>query len=155
MKPLNSNLQNFVERVGLTMERLGAARTLGRILGLLLVTEEPLSLDDMTETLLVSKASVSTNARLCEQTGLVQRVSVPGDRRTYYEITPGAFVDTLSKRIAGLQEIIHMAEEGLEAIDESHKKARSRLEEMHDLYTFLGKGMQAALDEWKALKKER
>ena len=155
MIELTEELQNFVERMGLTMERTGASRTLGRILALLIVAEEPLSLTQMAEILRVSKASISTNARLCEQTGLVLRVSLPGDRRTYYEILPGAFEMSLSHRMYSLKEMVDLAEEGLAALDESHPKARVRLEELHDLYTFLGEGMKTALEQWKQLKREK
>ncbi len=84
MEALNKDLQSFVERMGMTMERLGASRTLGRILGLLLVADDPLSLTEMAAILRVSKASISNNTRLCEQAGLVLRIGMPGDRRTHY-----------------------------------------------------------------------
>ena len=152
MEALNTDLQNFVERMGLTMERLGTSRTLGRILGLLLVADDPLSLTEMAKILHVSKASISTNTRLCEQAGLVMRIGIPGDRRTYYEIIPGGFETNLSQKLLGLYEMVALAEEGLAALDESQLKARARLNEMHDLYTFLGEGMKAALAQWKELK---
>ena len=155
MIELNKDVQSFVERMGLTMERLGTSRTLGRILGLLLVADDPLSLTDMAEVLRVSKASISTNARLCEQTGLALRVSMPGDRRTYYEIVPGAFEMSLSHRLYGLYEMVDLAEEGLAALDETHQKARARLQELHDLYMFLGEGMKSALAQWKELKRSK
>lgn len=155
MQVLNTELQMFVERVGLVMERLGTSRTLGRIMGLLLVADDPLSLDEMARILGVSKASISTNARLCEQTGLVQRVSKPGDRRNYYEILPGAFEMSLKVRLSGLYEMVHLAEEGLAALDETHDKARMRLQEMHDLYMYLGDGMKDALAHWKEQKDQQ
>ncbi len=152
---LNSDLQGFVERMGLVMERAGAARTLGRILGLLLIADDPLSLNEMAEVLRVSKASISTNARLCEHTGLVLRVSIPGDRRAYYEIVPGAFEMNLSQKLYSLQEMVDLAEIGLSALDETQAKARSRLEEMHDLYSFLREGMKQALQQWKDQKQQK
>lgn len=155
MEVLNKDLQNFVERMGLTMERLGASRTLGRILGLLLVADDPLSLTEMADILRVSKASISTNTRLCEQAGLVLRIGIPGDRRTYYEIVPGGFETNISQKLLGLYEMVALAEEGLAALDETQHKARARLTEMHDLYTFLGEGMKMALAQWKDLKKEK
>ncbi len=150
---LTEDLQRFVERMGLAMERTGASRTLGRILGLLIFAEEPLALNEMAEILRVSKASVSTNTRVCEQAGLLLRVSIPGDRRTYYEILPGAFETSLTHSQYRLKEMVDIAEDGLAALNETHPKARSRLEEMHDLYTFLGEGMATALSQWKELKK--
>lgn len=149
MKELPEDLQKFVERMGLAMERAGAARTFGRILGLLMVVDDPVSLDEMREILRVSKASVSTNARLCERAGLVLKVSKPGDRKIYYELLPNAFEITITHRVASLKEFIDIVEDGLSALDETHAKARDRLMEMHGLYTCLGEGMKNALEQWR------
>ena len=150
MKELNADTRAFVEQMGLMMDRTGGARTLGRLLGLLLVAEEPLSLGDMAALLQVSKASVSTNARRCEQVGLAHRVSKPGDRRDYYEISPGSFGRMLASRDAVIQEMIRLAELGLRAIEADNQLARARLEEMRDFYTFVGLEMKAVIEHWNA-----
>ncbi len=152
---LNDHLQHFVEQMGLTMERMGASRTFGRILGLVLVAEEALSLTDMAEILQVSKASISTNTRLCEQAGLVKRASRPGDRRTYYEMLPGAFESTITRRVTGLYEMVNLVKEGLAGIDPANSKAHQRMQELHDLYLFLGEGMESALSQWEDLKRNK
>ena len=81
----NPETRQFIERMGLAIERLGLTRNFGRLFGLLMVAERPLSLDEMVERLGVSKASVSTNARACEELGLARQVGVRGDRKDYYE----------------------------------------------------------------------
>src|SRR5439155_617535 len=81
---LSASALEFIEAVGLFFERLGIARIGGRILGLLMLAERPLTLDEMAGLLLVSRASISTNARMSVAAGLVEHVSWPGDRRDYY-----------------------------------------------------------------------
>ncbi|MCK5448733.1 MAG: MarR family transcriptional regulator, partial [Gemmatimonadetes bacterium] len=66
----NPETRQFIERMGLAVERMGLTRTFGRLFGLLMVADRPLSLDEIVERLDVSKASVSTNARACEELGL-------------------------------------------------------------------------------------
>ncbi len=149
MKELNADTQAFVEQMGLMMDHAGGARTLGRLFGLLLAAQQPLSLDDMTTLLQVSKASISTNARRCEQVGLVHRVSKPGDRRDYYEISPGSFSRMLDSRVAGVLEMVRLAQLGLTAIEADNQPARARLEEMRDFYTFVGTEMKSMMDHWK------
>lgn len=149
MQELTATTQAFVEQMGLVMDRAGGARTLGRLFGLLLVAGEPLSLGDMATLLQVSKASISTNARRCEQVGLVHRVSKPGDRRDYYEISPGSFGRMLESRDAMIQEMIRLAEVGLKAIEADNQPARARLEEMRDFYTFVGAEMKMVMDHWR------
>ena len=75
-----------VERIGMWWESQGLPRIAGRILGFLVLQPEAVALDDIALAIKVSKASVSTDARLLDRMGLVNRVSKPGDRRDYYEI---------------------------------------------------------------------
>ena len=149
MKELNADTQAFVEQMGLMMDHAGGARTLGRLFGLLLAAQQPLSLGDMATFLQVSKASISTNARRCLQVGLVHRVSKPGDRRDYYEIAPGSFSRMLDSRVAGVLEMVRLAQLGLTAIEADNEPARARLEEMRDFYTFVGGEMKSMMDRWK------
>ena len=149
MKELNADTQAFVEQMGLMMDHAGGARTLGRLFGLLLAAQQPLSLGDMATFLQVSKASISTNARRCQQVGLVHRVSKPGDRRDYYEISPGSFSRMLDSRVAGVLEMVRLAQLGLTAIEADNQPARARLEEMRDFYSFVGGEMKSMMDHWK------
>ena len=66
---MNARTVDFIERMGLALESDGLPRIAGRIFGLLLVSEDARSLDDLAAELRVSKGSVSTNARLLEQRG--------------------------------------------------------------------------------------
>lgn len=149
---LSERTHQFIERMGLVMERLGVSRTFGRLFALLMVAERPLSLAEMSELLHVSKASVSTNARLCEQLGLAQQVSVRGDRRDYYEVQPGCFECLTARRIATIQQMSRLAEEGLAAVGEQPSPARSRLEEMRDFYGFIGREVEQLLTRWKEVQ---
>src|SRR5215210_7376371 len=89
---MDAQTVNFVERMGLVLEADGLPRIAGRIFGLLLVSEEARSLDDLASELRVSKGSASTNARLLEQRGLLERVCRPADRRDYYAVPPELFL---------------------------------------------------------------
>src|SRR5690606_4824998 len=80
--------ETFVERMGRHFESEGIPRIGGRLYGFLLLRAEPCSLDALADELRVSKTSVSTNARMLEQWGMIVRVTRPGDRRDYYEAAP-------------------------------------------------------------------
>jgi DNA-binding transcriptional regulator GbsR (MarR family) len=88
---MHESVQQFVERMGLHLEAEGMPRSAGRIFGYLLLAEGPCSLDELVETLQVSKASVSTNARFLEQSGLLERTCEPGDRRDFYQLHADAW----------------------------------------------------------------
>src|SRR5258707_3209499 len=98
---LSPALQEFVESMGVYFERFALPRIGGRILGLLLIADRPLSLDDMASTLRVSRASISTNMRLLTASSLAEQVSFPGDRRDYYRFGPETSVRGLTTAIDG------------------------------------------------------
>lgn len=87
MKRTVEDIQNeFIDTSGEMAERYGLTRSAGLLKGLLLLSNKPLSLDDMVERLEVSKASVSTNIRILERWKVVRRVFNRGDRKNYYEL---------------------------------------------------------------------
>ena len=76
----------FIEEMGLILSADGLPRIGGRLLALLLITEADISLDDLARRLRVSKPSISTNARLLEMRGVIEKVSRTADRRDYYRV---------------------------------------------------------------------
>lgn len=148
----NPETRQFIERMGLAIERLGLTRTFGRLFGLLMVAERPLSLDEMVERLGVSKAAVSTNARACEELGLARQVGVRGDRKDYYEIAPGAFETMMAKRVGVIHAMAGLAAEGVQAVGEEPSAARNRLTEMLDFYLFMGEQIEQLLERWREVK---
>jgi DNA-binding transcriptional regulator GbsR (MarR family) len=146
---LNTATTRFIEKMGLAFEQLGSTRTAGRMTGLLLVADRPLPLAEMAEKLQLSKASISTNARTMEQIGMIQRVSVPGDRRDYYEILPGTFENLLSRRVRAIGAFVQLTNEGLEAVESGNTTARKRLEEMKQFYEFFENELETSLVRWR------
>jgi HTH-type transcriptional regulator, glycine betaine synthesis regulator len=68
-----------------TMSSLwGINPTMARIHGLLYITGEALTMDDMMERLGISRGNVSMNLSRLVEWGLVQRAHRPGDRRDRY-----------------------------------------------------------------------
>ena len=69
-----------------TMSRLwGISSTMARIHGLLYLTGDALSMDDIMDRLAISRGNVSMNLSKLLEWGLVHRVHKRGDRRDYYE----------------------------------------------------------------------
>ena len=60
----------------------------GRIFAVLLTSEkEYMSADEIADYLHASRGSVSTMIRMLVQISLVKRVSVPGERKRYYQLS--------------------------------------------------------------------
>jgi DNA-binding transcriptional regulator GbsR (MarR family) len=64
---------------------LGLPRSIGEIYGLLFISPVPLSLDDLVETLDISKGSASQGLRALKGLGAVREVDLSEGRRTYFE----------------------------------------------------------------------
>ena len=138
----------FIERTGLILETDGLPRSDGRLFGMLLLSPDPLSLDDLAGRLQVSKASVSTNARLLEQRGVAERVSRPGDRRDYYQMAPDLFRRSMEQRLARWRAFSEALAAVRPAVAGRHPVVDSRLEDMDEAYHQVLNTVTAALDAW-------
>lgn len=78
---------SMLDGLGQLSAYFGFSKVMGQLYGALLLSAEPLSLDDLMERLDISKASVSMNMRTLEHMGMVRQVWVRGGggRRKYYE----------------------------------------------------------------------
>ena len=81
---LPPTVHRFIEDFGLALASQGLSRIAGRLLGLILLLDEGGDLDYLAHELHVSRASISTNTRLLESIGAIERQSVPGRRRIVY-----------------------------------------------------------------------
>ena len=128
---------SFIERLALCGEEDGMPRIAGRLIGFLMVHEGACSLDDLAEALQASKGSVSTNARMLEERGILIRTSSPGDRRDFYEIAPGPweqFIANARRKVKRFQEVV---DDTLKVLPSSQVVARRRLKEASLFYRFL------------------
>ncbi len=141
----------FVESMGLYFESNGIPRIGGRSLGLLMISEGPVSLDLMAELLHVSRASISTNMRQFFQLGLCENFSLPGDRRHYYVFSESAWNNHMRRSIAGLRTLIDMMGAGIEALPPGRTRARARLRDTRALFGFLEEEIVSLLDRWESL----
>jgi DNA-binding transcriptional regulator GbsR (MarR family) len=140
----------FVEEVGDIFDQMGSSRIAGRVMGWLLVCEPAhQSASELARAVQASKASMSTVLRSLLAARLVERMGVPGDRRTYYRVKPDAWSEMFQAKLAFNAALRQIAEKGLKLIG-AKKTRRSRLEEMQSFYGFLDEEMPAVLERWKA-----
>jgi DNA-binding transcriptional regulator GbsR (MarR family) len=141
---MRKDVQRFVERAGLLWENDGLPRIAGRIYGLMLINEDALSLDEIAEALDVSKASVSTDTRLLERMGFIERVSKPGDRKDYYQHTEGSFERAIAERIRRMHELASLIESGRELT--TSRAIRERLADHYFAFSQITKSLQTTLE---------
>ena len=144
---------HFIEDIGLFFERMGMPRMAGRILGALLISDPPAqSINDLAERLLTSKSSISIMARLLVEDGLIERVASPIPRRDYYRFKPGGWM-LYMRQWLGLMAALHqITERGLSLVNYKSPELKERLQEAHDLFSFIEQEFPALL---RTLEKRR
>jgi DNA-binding transcriptional regulator GbsR (MarR family) len=152
----HAELAHFVEEVGLMFEQGGLPRMAGRVLGLLLTAQPPhQSAEDLRRALHASKGSISTMTRLLMQIYFIERVSLPGDRRDYFRITPNVWSKMSRARTPQITQIRQLAERGLAILDGAPSEQRARLEEMRDFYAWYERELPALIDRYERERAER
>jgi DNA-binding transcriptional regulator GbsR (MarR family) len=146
----------FVDRVGLFMEMLGATRTMGRVYGWLLICDPPQqSLSELTKALSVSKASVSTVARQLQDSGMIERLPSP-TRQHHYRVTPGGFSSVLDTQLSLMKPGIDVADFGLSVLKEDRPEQRERLEDFRDFCEFSAQDYREELmQRWNDYRAKR
>jgi len=117
--------QSFILKIGELGTLFGFSHILGQIYGILFITAKELSLDDIKDTLFVSKATVSLNIRELLKWGAVKRVWKPGTRKDYYEAETDFMKLFNTRLVDALLRRIRLFEEALLVNGKENKGARS------------------------------
>ena len=138
-------VEDFIELMGRQLEEEGMPRIAGRLMGALILNEEVASLDDLAEQLKVSKASVSSNARVLENLGVAERVTVPGDRRDFYRLAPDAEELALQRALDRQRLMLQRLKVGRE-VEGVSEKVRCRVESLMSFVSGAIRHLEEAID---------
>jgi len=127
---------------------------MGRIVGLLIISEEPQSLDDIVEKLEMSKGPISQICRRLKERGLIDKVWIPGDRKDYYEATDDIFGKAYANQINKMQKNIEIAEKYLGRAKELNSEdaafIRKRMKMMKAFYELMDEYNEKFMKAWKS-----
>lgn len=84
-KALEEARSQFVESWGEMGSNWGINKTMGRIHALLMISEAPLSMEQVMKELQISQGNANMNLRGLVDWGLARRVAVKGERREYFQ----------------------------------------------------------------------
>ncbi len=83
---LSNQDEAFVFHFGEMGSRWGFNRTVGQILALLVISEDPICADELVEALSISRGNVSMGIKELQSWQLIRRVHIPGDRKEYFAV---------------------------------------------------------------------
>ncbi len=157
--PLAPVRDTLVEDFGRAYSNFGQNRLKGRMVGLLLSMPEPTSLDEICETLGVSKGPVSTLARQLEEQGLIRKVWVRGDRKHYYELVEDIFRAASRHNLRLIRDNLEIARRNLgmmpsagapESDNSGATRIRARLQVMEEFYSLLTATFERFIEDWES-----
>jgi DNA-binding MarR family transcriptional regulator len=144
--------RRFVDDFGQHMARYGVTLTVGRLFTLLLLSDDPLSLDELAAQLAISKSGVSLAGRDLERLGLARRIGTSGSRRVLYEATDNMepVFESGFARIRSQLDHIRRADPLL-----ARGPAKTRLREMIDLHEFWLRESDGVMERWRRRREAR
>ena len=154
-KPAPAAVERFIERLGLASQGEGLPRISGRVLAYLLVSGEPCGFDELAAGLRVSRASVSTNTRLLESIGVIERVTRPGSRGDYYQLGDDPFGRLVQGAVKRLHRMRGLLADARGSFPPSLAGAAARVAEMEAFYDLQIRHAEAALVEWSTVPRKK
>lgn len=138
--------------IGHLYARYGLALTIGRVFGLLLASDQPLSLDEIAAHLGVSKSGASVAARDLERVGVVHRMGTQGSRRVLYEATE-TMESTFTATFARVRDSLNVMKRTQSALPPG--KARQRMNQMVEVHEFWLKESDGIVERWRRRRQGR
>lgn len=144
----------FIETLGLHFEDEGIPRIGGRMIGLLMLADRPLSLGQIADLLKVSPASVSTNARLFHTRALLEEISIPGDRRHYYVFSKSPWEQQFQAAMKTVLKAGKIYRDKLAQLGPDEHVRRQRMAEAVEFFDFFHGVIGSALEQWRARRQQ-
>ncbi|HLH13082.1 MAG TPA: hypothetical protein VKV77_14550 [Methylovirgula sp.] len=145
-KGRSGNERRFVEEVTRLLVPWGVPPAAARLYGYLLLCPRPVSLDQISEELGISKSSASVAAKLLESYTLARRHREPGTKRALYAVTED-YESMIRQQNRLLEAFAEQLNAGVRIA--ASKGVSARLGEMADFYLTLRSAMEDAMRRWK------
>lgn len=141
MHDLNETTQKFIIHWGEMGSRWGINRTVAQIHALLYISPDPLTAEEISDTLAIARSTVSTGLRELQGWGIVKVIHVLGDRRDHFEIIGNVwemFRVVLEERkrreMDPALEVLRETISELDQLDGEDSAVKEKMLEMYDLF---------------------
>lgn len=148
-------IQQLINAYSEAYAKQGHSSLMGRIVALLIASPEPLSLDQISEKLQMSKGPISQISRKLKDHNLIEKVWIPGERKDFYRASPDIFGQAFANYAASMKKNMQMAAqfselvEYLDVKDNQTDHIKNRMEEMKQFYELMNKYNRNFLDAWQ------
>ena len=147
--PLDPTIQavhdSMLDGLGQLADYFGFNRVMGQLYAALLLSPEPLSLDDLVNSLGKSKANISMNMQTLEHMGIVREVWVrENSRKKYYEAERDIW--TIITNVMGSRELRDI-DRALDVLNNNTEQLRAKMPRMDDNRQVLAKHYIDRIDQ--------
>ncbi|RII20462.1 hypothetical protein DSC45_04480 [Streptomyces sp. YIM 130001] len=147
---------SLVEEFGIHIGRaMGWPPLAGRAAGLLMMSDEPLTLTQLQSALEASKGSASETTRLLIANGTVERYKAPGQRHFVYRWRDDAWVGCLQHVVDSMTQLRDLAERAQGQAAAVPQVQRERLGDMREYYGFMVHSLESLLAEYVRTQEAR
>lgn len=138
-------IEDFGVRIGGAM---GWPPMAGRAAGVLMLSEQPVSMAELQEGLEASKGSVSEVTRLLIDNGVLERFKESGQRQYVYQWRPDAWIGCLRHQVEATTQLLDFAREARQRAEGLSPVQRRRLDDMAEYYIFIVERLEHLLSEY-------
>lgn len=149
-KTLRTPQKELIEKFGVHLEREGMPPAAARILGLLLVSDEvELSFDDICQSLNFSKSTTSGAIQLLENTGRIDYITRPGDRKRYFRSKLANWFGEFESKFATLGKTKLLFQEALAQRTKETREFNRSLQLLVQFLEFMEEEMPLLIEKFK------
>ncbi len=154
MRALHKAAIEFIEQISLQAESAGFSRISGRIIGLLVIEQKPLSFDDLASDLQISRGSVSANTQLLEARRVIRRVSRIGKRKDFFELDPDFPERFLERHLTDQRALRQIAVDTRHKLPDRYKNSKEALHRVEQFCAMAVTATENMLEEWRYLDRK-
>lgn len=144
----------LIEELGVSYERSGMQPAAARILALLLVSDKTeLTFEEIYETLKTSKSAASNALNFLMDTGRVEYITKPGERRRYFRFKLQSLKEGVQKSLDGLDSFNVLLKKVLQQRHPGTKEFNTSLEETTHFLDFMKEELPVLLQKWETKKR--
>ncbi|WP_300596993.1 ArsR family transcriptional regulator [Niabella sp.] len=140
---LETSKQKFIDTWGALGTEWGINKSVAQVQALLLVSDNPLSTDEIMETLTISRGNANMSLRQLLDYGIIYKKVIAGDRKEYFvaekDIWKWALKIALMRKQKEIDPVLNVLTE-LEAETKKDKTAEGKAlhQTIHDIQAFTG-----------------
>lgn len=141
----------IIDEFELIFNKFGVNPIIGRIFGLLLSSNQPLSLVEIAERLSLSKASISIKIRILLDMEYCRKLPISRDRQHRYTLQHDYISKSFQIKMVEEQNYIHQIDRLSNQLKESNSLAGKRLKELKEFQQLVIRKQREILNEWEEI----